>query len=617
MPAPKPRPTAADYLVIALSPALIMGLVGSLVFFLLEIAYAGQYEGRLQWILFWFVFAIVLVARISMATEIAARAPLYGIVLAVAVWLGMGQFVEYSPELLGLSWLINGGLIGLVWWSAYRLVWDCTYIDEKAEATGTGVLQAAGLEGGESTASENQEDPADKTADRPESEEPSPQTWWQRYQKYREKNRKKHTPGVWIVYFSLAALPIFGLGQLLIPSGDLARRRYVFWLMGVYAACALGLLVTTAFLGLRRYLRQRQLQMPPAITSSWLATGAGLIVLLLVIGALLPRPDTDYSFLGFTPAGSKGREASRYAMKGGDTGKGEGRGGPQEKDQRQGDPVAGKQGNGNKSDSKDKTSGSSSSKDSGKQAGKGEESKSQPGDTSRTPDKKGDTSRKGEPGKGEAKTGEKQSETQDSKQERTDKSSSPSRSWSAPLSFLSRVAPVLKWIVLGVLAVVVVVILLRNGLRFLANFFDWARKLLEAWCNFWQGLFGRRQDGQEAEGEEAPAARVPQPFHNYANPFRTGQAEHLSPAGLTRYSFEALEAWAWERDLARGREETPLEFAHRLGEEVPALEAEAKRLGALYARVLYDRGRVPGSWRQVLEQFWDKLALAAEQPLSA
>jgi hypothetical protein len=182
---------------------------------------------------------------------------------------------------------------------------------------------------------------------------------------------------------------------------------------------------------------------------------------------------------------------------------------------------------------------------------------------------------------------------------------------------LSRLAPWLKWIVLGVLAVVIVIVLLRNGLRFLANFCDWARKLLEAWRNFWQGLFGRRQDGQEAEREETPAAEVPQPFHAYANPFRTGQAEHLSPAELTRYSFEALEAWAWEHNLARGREETPLEFAQKLGEEVPALEAEAMRLGALYARVLYDRGRVPGSWRTVLEQFWDKLASVAEQPLSA
>jgi hypothetical protein len=44
----KPRPTLADYIIIAISPALIMALVGSLVFFLLELFYQGQYQARLQ-----------------------------------------------------------------------------------------------------------------------------------------------------------------------------------------------------------------------------------------------------------------------------------------------------------------------------------------------------------------------------------------------------------------------------------------------------------------------------------------------------------------------------------------------------------------------------------------
>ena len=41
-------PTLADYVVIAINPALIMGLIGSLVYFLLEVFYAGQYPERLQ-----------------------------------------------------------------------------------------------------------------------------------------------------------------------------------------------------------------------------------------------------------------------------------------------------------------------------------------------------------------------------------------------------------------------------------------------------------------------------------------------------------------------------------------------------------------------------------------
>ena len=146
MAAEKPRPTTADYVAIGLSPLLIMALVGSLVFFLVDILYRGEYEGRLQYIMFFYIFGAVLVARMSMEFGLSDRAPMYGLALAVAAWIGLGQFVEYPAGLEALSWVINAGLIALVWWSTHRLTYDCTSIDEKAETTGTGLLQAAGLE---------------------------------------------------------------------------------------------------------------------------------------------------------------------------------------------------------------------------------------------------------------------------------------------------------------------------------------------------------------------------------------------------------------------------------------------------------------------------------------
>src|SRR5690348_2109298 len=147
MPADKPRPSLADYVAIAVSPVLIMALVSSLVFFLVAVLYDGEFVDRLRWILFFYVFGAVLVARMSMEFGISDRAPLYGLVLAVLTWIGLGMFVEYPAGLEGISWLINAGLIGISWWSAHRLTWDCTYIDEKAETTGTGLLQATGMDG--------------------------------------------------------------------------------------------------------------------------------------------------------------------------------------------------------------------------------------------------------------------------------------------------------------------------------------------------------------------------------------------------------------------------------------------------------------------------------------
>src|SRR5207237_9878067 len=93
----KPKQTLADYVTMALSPVLIMALVGSLVFFLLEICYVGQYSGRLQWTLFFFVFAIVLIARISIQQD-RGLATLYALFLGAVVFLAVLRCVVYPPN---------------------------------------------------------------------------------------------------------------------------------------------------------------------------------------------------------------------------------------------------------------------------------------------------------------------------------------------------------------------------------------------------------------------------------------------------------------------------------------------------------------------------------------
>src|SRR6266566_2259402 len=91
----KPHHTLADYVAIAIGPALIMALVCSLIFFLLAVMYEGDFVGRLRWVLFWYVFGTVLVARLSMETGLSERAPLYGLVLAVLVWVALLIYIEY------------------------------------------------------------------------------------------------------------------------------------------------------------------------------------------------------------------------------------------------------------------------------------------------------------------------------------------------------------------------------------------------------------------------------------------------------------------------------------------------------------------------------------------
>ena len=83
-------------MVIALSPALIMALVGSLCFFLIEVFYRGPMGGSVRWVMFWFVIAIVLVSRIAIEKS-SEHAGLYGLALAAAVWL---YLVRMPPSYL-------------------------------------------------------------------------------------------------------------------------------------------------------------------------------------------------------------------------------------------------------------------------------------------------------------------------------------------------------------------------------------------------------------------------------------------------------------------------------------------------------------------------------------
>ncbi len=280
--------TMADYVVIAISPALIMALVGSLVFVLLRVFYQGQFEGRLHWVMACFVFAAVLIGRISIE-EGMERAMMFGVALAVPVGIAANRFMEFHGGWIEhVAWLINWGLIGLIWWCTHRLVWDCTMIDDEEDSSGEGLLQTAGLE--RRPGSGEKQAASSRTIEGTTSRE-VPAGWWQRYV---ERQRRPHAPGVWVVYFSLAALPLFGIGQWFIPATDQGGRRYAFWLLSVYVGSGMGLLLTTSFLGLRRYLRQRRIEMPTLMANVWMTMGAAVILVLLVFAALLPRPSAEY-----------------------------------------------------------------------------------------------------------------------------------------------------------------------------------------------------------------------------------------------------------------------------------------------------------------------------------
>jgi hypothetical protein len=631
-----PRKTLADYVTAALSPVLIMGLVGSLVFFLLEILYAGQYSGQLQWTLFFFVFAMVLIARISidMGSE---RAGMYGLGMMLAGFLSLQAYLQFPADspLTGFGWLVNLVLMVTIWWCSNKLTWDCTHIDDAVDASGRGLLDAAGMD--QEAAAEG-ESADDSDIGRKSKTSSGLLGWWERYRDYRaEQQKKPHTPGVWVVYFSLAALPLFGLGQSLIPVANTERRTYVFWLMVCYVASGLSLLVTTSYLGLRRYLRQRSVRMPKAMTAVWLALGAGMIAVFMVLGALLPRPYGEYQLVHIDPLGSKERDASRYAMKSDGSGKGQGTSSsdPAGKDKEAQSGSGTKSSDDGQGQSQTKSGKGDSGKSksgSGNKSGKGSQSnsKSQQKDDStkndeqsKDEDKRDQDDRKGEnakPGSSGKRAGSKSDAQKAVPRESESKNSArPSNPISSVLSKLGVLGVILKWILFAIIALVVGFFVLRAGLRFMANFTTWAQRLLEMFRSWWEALFGGgKSEGarSEAAGETEDRKPLLRPYSSFHNPFVDGRAEGMSPDELARYSFDALESWAFERDLARLPKETPLEFAARLVNEMPTLGADVQRMAGLYARVAYARGRLgPGSLGP-LKQFWERLETVTERPLS-
>ncbi len=596
-------PNFTDFIVTSISPVLIVGLVGSLVFFLVEILYGGKYEGRLLWTLFFFVIGIVLVARVAIQVD-AGRAMAYGLALAVVCWLALMAFIEYPRDssMAPFAPIINLVLMGVVWWCANKLTWDCTFIDENRISASKGLLVASGME--------PRSDSSDKTLPEPKRGK-ARGGFWERYQRYRDRRAKQpHTPGVTVVYFSLAALPIFGLGQSLIPSDDASRRSFAFTLAACYVGCGLGLLLTTSFLGLRRYLRQRGVKMPVVMTGTWLGMGSVLIAGFLLVAALLPRPYSETPIWNLDRIGSPDRKASKNALfRDGTPGKGDGRGGNQsnpgkgQATAKNGEPGGKGDGDGKKG---------SGDRENGKSGGKSENGKSGDDNKGEPGDKKSGEDKDSERGSGSKTEDGKQADSK-SGSERGDRRFPETRLG----GMLEKVVGFLKWVVFILLGLAVLFILFRWGLQYFANFTDWAKNWLAILNGWFAFLFGRRKEGTQREDEVVARVIPKRPFHSFTNPFADGSAAGRPIEELIQYSFAALEAWANDRNHPCLPSETALEFASRLSSMFASLGNDAHRLAVLVARLAYAQDTISRDTLPILEQFWDRVTALMPEPAVA
>ncbi len=609
--------TLTDYLVIAITPALIMSLIGSLTFFLITVFYDGPFEGRLHFICALFIMATVLIGRISME-EGTEHAVMYSIPLGLAAMLAVTNLVEIQSESLReVSGLINIGLLAIIWWSAHKLTWDCTWINEHVNAGGEGLLGNLGMD--DTHQELDPDNPQETLSYQPGVEEP-PRNWWQRLTQQRGR---AHAPGLWVIYFSLAAWPLFGFGQWFLRDRDASTQRYAFLLLTVYVVSGLCLLLTTSFLGLRRYLRQRKVTMPLEMAATWLGAGFALIALMLLFCLLLPRPGKPsvLSQLSQIWQSSDDLESSQQGVgKDGIDGKNPGTGqdpslegsgdGPQSKEGSEGSPEAGEE---------DGDTGQASSEEGSKAGGSSGPSK-QPGDGKQTGKQEAgqssskDSGQQGsEPDQSSPDPGNNPSQPEDTADSTNpdspppDTTPPPSSSW-LPKHLAEQLPLILKLILYAILLLAGCYLLFRYRRELIASI----KKFIAELRSFWRWLWGQREasDQPSAPMPSAEAPRVYRPFASYRNPFSARASDQWTVEQLVCYSFDALEAWAREHGRARQEHQTPNEFARMLGTGGNPLTPSVRRIGRLYSQAAYAPGQLSRSCLEDVREFWQALSNA-------
>jgi hypothetical protein len=389
-------------------------------------------------------------------------------------------------------------------------------------------------------------------------------SWWQRYTQFAAAERKRHTPGTWVVYYSLAAFPLFGIGQACISPEQSEVRYRAFWLMTYYLASGLGLLLNTSFVNLRRYLHSRKAKMPDELIKWWLGTGAAIIIGCLLVGSLLPRPYAEFSLLPLPKSmpelspSSWAPWKSAPATKEGDSSSKAPKASPEGEDKQPGsggEPGQGKGGQEQKGSDSAGSEGKSKSDDA-------QESKSGAKEEDR------DTPSSGE-------RGEKQRSEDASK-------------WMREIDtgkWLGWLVDLIRWVAVALAVLLTVGAFAYAGLRYLSNFTHWAARFLEWLHALWQ-RFGRRSTkSDDAVQPDTPAPPRKPRFSDFENPFE-GDGRPDS-AEVVYYTFEALSAWANDRKLDKLPKETSLEFTERLREKCGFLDPELLRFNEVFTQVAY------------------------------
>ncbi len=666
-------------MVIFISPALVTVMVTSLALFVSTILNPSPFMSRFNFVLMMYSMATVAIARISIE-EGKERAVLFGMPLAAVTLLAMTTLVQYEDAIGGMKFIYSAVVIAITWWSAHKITWDCTVIEDHDDSSGQGLLQKIGLEDliAESASNESEgESPAQS------SEDESKLTWFERW---KENRKKPHTPGVWVIYYSLAALPLFGFGQFL---ADAATNELCFKYLFLYVASGLGLLLTTSFLGLRRYLRHRDVEMPVEMASTWLSVGALMIAAFMLIALILPRPgnarqltdvsswfdqsqdEYETSEYGVGPDGKQdGQEGESTDSPESNSSEGsenpensEGQSGSDQDDQgqqgenseqsQQGNTSSGDSNTGGQTDESEmETNGKENSDDTSNQddsqnndnensnqqddnTGQSQSPQQEDSNQSNDSDQANASNQSNEENQSDNSEGQQgtqnqannpndsqENQTSDDNQDSEDNAESNDgnqQSESSESSFQMPEMPSLG--ILGKLFqilfwIVVGIALIYYLIKNHKALLTALKEMITGFLDWLSSVFAGTQ--VEPLVEEEVSKTVPLPPVAPFSSFRNPFTSNsqMELNELVQYSFKALESLGYELGITRNDDQTPNEFTQAIANHITPLGQSALRLGRHYSLAAYAPGMLHQSCVEDLKTFWQQLSIVEIRPVT-
>jgi len=264
--------TRTDLLTEAAIPLSVMGLLGSFLYYLLELRsvfWGSEGDALLRWVCFFFLLGTIGITRLRTRYGDQVVAAPYVVALAAVTGLFVWVFTQRSGPVVrtglpaALDLLFTYAVVAVIWYGASRLTRECTAEETREEAAEHGMLERL-LERGKGEAAAGPDD----------------------------RTRVRH-PGWLVVWFSLAALVVFALGERAMTTEAGGATAFAFKCMAVFFFFGLLLLALTTLSSIRMYVRRKRLTLSRAVSPLWIMLSLLLVSGIVLLSAKLPRTESQ------------------------------------------------------------------------------------------------------------------------------------------------------------------------------------------------------------------------------------------------------------------------------------------------------------------------------------